>query len=244
MISVDSKLRLEPRADIGYIKSPLAQCYKARSWVPLTLNSNLALDAGVAQGLANLLPTLLCGEASAEMVFTQTIEAFPSVHFPDLHNALCRIVLDEKRHGEQLLNLSHYLPPPNKRNTAKRAVSFLRSLASNDLSIHLARLSAIDIGVCIVLALVCRAKPIIDNDYVNRLLTLIRRDEGRHVRVTRRCAEVLGLDIAIEKKEKIQVLTSFSALLSRQDDAFIAIGVDPEQLRDHFKKRCTYYENN
>ena len=226
------------------LTSPLTHCYKVRSWQPTAPSSSLALDAIAAQGLADLLPTLLCGEASAEMVFTHAIKAFPSKKFPELHDALCRIVADEKRHGDELFNLSHYLPSPSKRATAKHAVRFLRSLASDNLSIHLARLSAIDIGVCIVLALVCRAPLIIKNDYICRLLTLIRRDEGRHVRVTRRCAEVLGLDVAIEKKEKIQVLNAFSELLSRQDDAFIAIGVDPEQLRTHFKKRCDYYENN
>ena len=226
------------------LTSPLTHCYKARNWLPTAPTDSLGLDAVAAQGLADLLPTLLCGEASAEMVFTHAIKAFPSKKFPELHDALCRIVADEKRHGDELINLSHYLPSPIKRATAKHAVRFLRSLASDNLSIHLARVSAIDIGVCIVLALVCRAPPIIKNDYICRLLTLIRRDEGRHVRVTRRCAEVLGLDIAIETKEKIQVLNTFSQLLSRQDDAFKAIGVDPEQLRAHFKKRCDYYENN
>ena len=223
------------------LASPLMQCYKVRSWTPSGLSSGLRLDADVAQGLADLLPTLLCGEASAEMVFTQAIKAFSSIHFPDLYHELCRIVADEKRHGEQLFILSQHLPSPNKRATAKHAVRFLRSLASEDLPIHLARLSAIDIGVCIVLALVCRAQPVAENDYVCRLLTLIRRDEGRHVRVTRRCAEVLGLDTTIERKEKIQVLNAFSTLLSRQDTAFIAIGVDPDQLRTRFKERCDYY---
>ena len=223
------------------LASPLVQCYKVRSWKPSGLNNGLLLDADVAQGLADLLPTLLCGEASAEMVFTQTIKAFSSTYFPELHHELCRIVSDEKRHGEQLFILSQHLPSPNKRVTAKHAVRFLRSLASESLPIHLARLSAIDIGVCIVLALVCRAPPIIENDYICRLLTLIRRDEGRHVRVTRRCAEMLGLDATIEGKEKIQVLNAFSTLLSRQDDAFIAIGVDPDQLRTRFKERCDYY---
>ena len=234
----------EPQEMAQKLVSPLAQCYKVRSWMPSGLNSGLRLDAEVAQGLADLLPTLLCGEASAEMVFTQTIKAFSSNCFPDLHHELCRIVADEKRHGEQLFILSQHLPSPNKRATAKHAVRFLRSLASDDLSIHLARLSAIDIGVCIVLALVCRAHPVAENDYICRLLTLIRRDEGRHVRVTRRCAKMLGLDAATERKEKIQVLNAFAALLSRQDAAFIAIGVDPEQLRTRFKERCDYYENN
>lgn len=231
----------EPLVKARKLASPLMQCYKVRSWAPSGLNSGLRLDAEVAQGLADLLPTLLCGEASAEMVFTQTIKAFSSTYFPDLYHELCRIVSDEKRHGEQLFILSQHLPSPNKRGTAKHAVRFLRSLASEDLRIHLARLSAIDIGVCIVLALVCRAQPVAENDYVCRLLTLIRRDEGRHVRVTRRCAEVLGLDATIERKEKIHVLNAFSALLSRQDAAFIAIGVDPDQLRARFKERCDYY---
>lgn len=230
----------EPQVTLKQAASPLIQCYKVRSWKPLLPKGNLAISPVVAQGLADLLPTLLCGEASAEMVFTQTIQSFSSTHFPDLHNELCRIVFDEIRHGELLLNLSHYLPSPSKRDTAKQAVRFLRNLASDDLSIHLARLSAIDIGVCIVLSSVCRAQPIAENDYLYDLLTSIRRDEGRHVRVTRRCAEVLGLDIATERKEKIQVLKAFSSLLSRQDAAFIAIGVDPEQLRTHFKKRCAY----
>ena len=233
-----------PQSEVNQLASPISHCYKVRSWLPTSPPGSLGLDALAAQGLADLLPTLLCGEASAEMVFTHAVKAFSLEESPDLHHALCQIVADEKRHGEQLFILSQHLPSPNKRATAKHAVRFLRSLASDDLAIHLARLSAIDIGVCIVLALVCRAPPIIKNDYVNRLLTLIRRDEGRHVRVTRRCAEVLGLNMMIEKKEKIQVLKAFSALLSRQDDAFKAIGVDSNQLRTNFNKRCDYYENN
>jgi len=218
--------------------SSLKYCYAARSWLTAEPEACLELDLHVAQGLADLLPMILCGEVSAELAFEHALQAFCSKLYPDLYCGIKQIIADEKRHAEQLYILSKFLPSPNKRDTAKLAVHFLRSLVSQNLSIHLVRLSALDIGVCVVLSTLCSAIPINENKYLSQLFTSIRRDEGRHVRITRHCTVALGIDANIEKIEKIKVLKDFSALLSTQDNAFMAIGVCPEHLRACFVKRC------
>ena len=196
----------------------------------------LDLPAGAAQGLADLLPILTCGEASAELVFDDASSLLPAVFDPDLRRALRSTADDERRHGVWLAALSDDLPPPVSHRPAREAAAFLGDLATADLGLHLSRVAALDAAVCIVLAVACaRNTPIAGCARVVDTFVRIRRDEGRHVRISRRCAAALGVDLATEAAQRRRVLTAFAQLLSTQTLAFAAIGVDLRQVARRFE---------
>lgn len=193
------------------------------------------LTAAAAQGLADLLPTLLCGEASAERVFDEAAAQMKARRDAAFAAALRAIAADEGRHERWLEALRRRLPPPQSRVVARRAARFLRGLASPDLACHLSRVAALDAGVCLVLAAVtARGTPLAAEAEIADIFTRIRRDEGRHVRISRRAAAVLGYAAEAAAAERRAVLDGFADLLAPQAAAFAAIGVDYALLRQRF----------
>lgn len=214
-----------------------AHACAAASRPALAAAAPLSLPAAVAQGLADVLPTLMCGEASAEVVFGELPAALPSAFDPALRDALRGIAEDEHRHGAWLAELRLRLPPPTAREPARRAVRFLQKLFTPDPALHLSRVSALDGGVCVVLAEIGRhGAPLAADPMLARLFARIRRDEGRHVRIGRACATALGIDARAALGERRRVLEDFGALLQLQSAAFAVLGVDTEQLRRRFRR--------
>src|SRR5882724_2772267 len=114
-----------------------AGCYRSRRWPAPARTSALALPAAAAQGLSNLLPILLCGEESAELAFTDAAEAVSGVLLSRVREILQGIAEDERRHGVYLSALRSHLPSPNEPRQARGAVSFLRKLATSEITTRL-----------------------------------------------------------------------------------------------------------
>lgn len=200
-------------------------CFSARSQLQTT--KPLALPPLVAQALADLLPILLCGEESAEFAFANLALHLPASQKLAFQTQLISIAKDENCHGQLLDALRKMLPAPRDRSSARKAVRFLRSLASADLSLHLIRIAAVDAGLCQILAEVChRDRPVTTLPNIHAVFQRIRRDEGRHVRISRRCAKALGLASSIELCERRLVLQNFAALLAPKAESFAMLGVD------------------
>ncbi|MCK9194473.1 MAG: hypothetical protein M0P19_11430 [Nevskia sp.] len=211
-------------------------CLAARRWEPQITEERLGLSESAAQGLADVLPVLICGEASAELVFRAVESELPDDFDPDLAAALNSIADDEHRHGIWLDTVRAQLPSPSSRSTARHAARFLRQLACQDLGLHLTRVAALDAGVCMILAEVCaRQTPIAASPPLLSLFTRIRRDEGRHVRISRRGAAALGADPSAQADERKRVLAALAALLVPQGPSLAAIGVDINRLQRRFE---------
>lgn len=189
------------------------------------------LPAPAAQALADLLPLLLCGEASAELVFMGAADELPEAVDPALRAALKRIAEDEIHHGRLLGALRDRLPPPSVEDGARRAAHFLRHLQCRDLGLHLARVAALDAGACLVFMELTRPGAIMSQH--KELATLFSRlgeDEGRHVRVTLQCAAALGVAPARVEAERRQVWLKLAELLTPGTSALQNLGVDVRRL--------------
>lgn len=229
---------MPPAADGSRLPLPAAspishlalRCQSARHW-PAPSAGVSALPSTVAQALADLLPVLICGEASAERAFEYLLLRVRSVLDPALSRALATIADDERHHGEWLDALRAQLPKPRSEQPGRRALRFLLSLATDDPALHLARVAALDAAVCRVLAVIdARDQPLAAMPTLAAVFRDIRRDEGRHVRIARRTALALGMDARAMAQERAAVTTAFAALLADQADALAALGVDRARL--------------
>ena len=193
--------------------------------------NELALPPMAAQALADLLPLLLCGEASAELVFSGAAHKWPESADSSFIDALERIADDEHRHALMLASLREQLPPPADHLATQRAARFLRRMESRDLAVHMARVGALDAGVCHVLAAITRpGTPPAQSPQLARLFLLLRRDEGRHVRVSMRCAAALGLESEATNKERRLVWQGLAKLLRPGTAALTILGADVARL--------------
>ena len=235
---------MPPAADGGRIARPsptaidklALRCQAARHW-PMLTAGHAVLPPAAAQALADLLPVLICGEASAERAFEQLLLRLESRVEPALGAALASVAVDEQRHGEWLDALRAQLPAPTSDLPGRRTLRFLLGLACDDPALHLARVAALDAAVCRVLAEIGTAgRPVADAPALAAVFRDIRRDEGRHVRIARRAAQALGIGIAELGCERQAVTRAFSALLAEQAAAFRALGVDPLRLEQRIAR--------
>ena len=210
-------------------------CFNARNQHHAVKPSGL--PPAIAQAIANLLPILLCGEESAEFAFEHLAKQLPASQKHMFESQLMSIADDERCHGQLLDALRQTLPAPRRRSSARHAARFLRGLASADLALHLVRIAAIDAGLCQILAEVChRDRPITHLIHIHTVFQRIRRDEGRHVRISRRCAKALGLATSVERDERGLVLQNFAALLAPEAESFAVLGVDFNALLARFAR--------
>jgi hypothetical protein len=212
-------------------------CFASRRWQRPESGSMLAMPPAAAQALADLMPLLLCGEESAELVFAAAIPDLPGHVDPVLPVGLARIADDERRHGMYLSALRSRLPPPADPGATRQATRFLRNLATTDLGLHLARVAALDAGFCQVLAEICRpGTEIVAVPELVDLFRRIRSDEGRHVRVSRQCAAALGVTPQTEHAERSWVVREFATLMTAAAPAFAVVGVDMQRLLDRLER--------
>ncbi len=224
---------LNPNQDIRTVFASL--CFSSRNQQCGVNQSDL--PPAIAQAIANLLPILLCGEESAEFAFEYLAKKLPESQQHAFKAELMRIADDERCHGQLLDTLRQTLPAPRRRNATRQAARFLRGLTSDDLSLHLVRIAAVDAGLCQILAEVCqRDRPITHLTSIHSIFQRIRRDEGRHVRISRRCAKALGLATAVEHDERGKVLQNFAALLAPEAASFAVVGVDFNAILARFAR--------
>jgi rubrerythrin len=149
-----------------------------------------ALPPQTARALAEALPFLRCGEESAVHAFGRRLAGAGGLA---QQAALDRITADEERHASWLEALASSLPMPAAAPDAAAMAGFFRRLLTRDPALHFARIAALDLAVCAILRPLASADgALAAAPVVVKGLGSIRRDEARHVRIARRCAEALG----------------------------------------------------
>lgn len=217
----------------------VSACYAVRGAVRPLASDSFGLPDAAAQALAELLPVLICGEASAETVFADAAEVFSARGDAALATALAGIAGDEKRHAEWLAYLRAGLPAQGTTGAARAVTRFLRVLHADDLALHLARVAALDAAVCLVLARACaRTAPLAAHPVPLGIFNRIRKDEGRHVRISRRCAHALSLSPGAAAQAQREVHAQFAELLLPWSDSLETLGIDPAWLRQRFTRRA------
>jgi hypothetical protein len=193
----------------------------AEAAVPL----DIALDDDAARALATLVPLLGCGEEAAALAF----DGLSQTSRDDAeHYALQAIAHEERAHDALLTRLAASLPAIDAVAIRRRARRFHVALGRGDRTHHLARIAAVDAGVCVILSRLLRAgTPVSRDAQVAALLGRIHRDEARHVSMSRQFAAAGNRNV---RQTAAAARVALADVLTIGADAFETLAVDPSRL--------------
>lgn len=203
-------------------------CFDSSRAPPRAAPIDVRLGVDAATALATLVPLLGCGEEAAAIAF----DGLAARDGDPATAAALRTIADEERVHDSLLHgLAEALPSVSTEALQQEARRFHIHLGRGSTLTHLARIAAIDAGVCLILSRLLRSGTPVSGDHaVSRMLARIRRDETRHVRLSR--SLVLGRadgrpfeDVAAAAREALANVITLAA------DAFEGLAVDPARLQ-------------
>lgn len=176
---------------------------------PIDCTGLSALDA---QDLANALPFLACGEESAVHAFGGSLLRDIA---PNEQVTMAAIAEDELRHATWLERLRIALPEPNISLPDEGMARFFRKLLTRKPALHFARVAALDLAVCHLLAPLLHAKAslISATEVRNGLLSIVR-DEARHVQFAKQTAQRLGLNEQAQTQVNLAIEQQLAVLLA------------------------------
>lgn len=183
--------------------------------------------------LARLIPSLLCGEESAVIIFNHESRRFGRQAREHISRSLTAIAHEEEQH-EVLLNfLTDFLPDAEDLDEIKkRARGFFMKLgfSSNDATDRLNLIGALDRCVCITLGAMMKRSTLRNSPVFSRVVERIRKDEARHVKICRGVMAHLGITKAHQREADDIVRQLYVELMTPVGDAFDAIEIDPDNL--------------
>jgi demethoxyubiquinone hydroxylase (CLK1/Coq7/Cat5 family) len=174
-----------------------AQCFRLRR--RSSEFDQLVLDCGALaplhqQDLANCLPFLACGEESAAHTFAGRLSKRVA---HDSRQVLRRIANDELRHAAWLARLQMALPMPDLHLSTSVSAAFFRGLITSDAGLHFARIAALDLAVCRLLAGITHHRAALATaPAIREGFRRIAQDEARHVHISRSMAATFGVSSA------------------------------------------------
>ena len=181
------------------------------------------------EATARLATVLLCGEQSAVRVFAAEVRRGRAP--AEALNALHAIERDEQLHESALLDFCEYLPKPDGLHALKRrAQRFFAGLGRiDDMARHFGQISQLDSVVCRIMwhierSAIDKASPLC------LIATQIKKDEARHVAVSRRYAASLGLAPGTRGEDGVQVANRMVDMLGPLAESFETVGVDSDRL--------------
>ena len=178
---------------------------------------------------ARLATVLLCGEQSAVRIFSAEVRRGRAP--AEALTALRVIERDEHLHERALIDFCEYLPKPDGLHALKRRAQrfFAEFGRIDDMARHFGQISHLDSVVCKIMWHVERSA--LDKASPLRLIaTQIKRDEARHVGVSRRYAASLGLASKRREEDRIRVIGRMIDMLDPLTEAFETVGVDSDRL--------------
>lgn len=207
--------------------APAAFCFARANPEPHGLPAlPLRLADRPAEALARLVPLLGCGEEAAALAFDGLAGAL------DAQAPALRLIAEEERvHGLLLHRLSASLPAVEPAQSILRgARRFHVSLGRGGPLHHLARIAAIDAAVCTILSRLLRpGAPIASDPSISIMFARIRRDEARHVHLSRRLAKQ-GLPGRELRELGAAARAAMAVMLAEGAGAFETLEVDSAKL--------------
>lgn len=185
------------------------------------------------EGMARFIPSLLCGEESAVIIFDHERRRYGKTKDVKISAALGQIALEEERHELMLRVLGDYLPRPDDLDEIHgRAKSFFFKLGfkSPDPLQRLNLIGALDRCVCITLGDMIKRASVTRLPAFGRIIRRILEDEARHVRICRRIMAELGVTKQDMEEAAVTVREMFVEMMGPVGDSFEDIGVDPDRL--------------
>lgn len=209
-------------------------------WQSIFDASTLAMTNTQQEALASLIPLLLCGEQSAQLVFSNEIERlnnYDREKYGKAVLALSTIEAEENAHELALQSVLIRLPKAN--NLAKikrRAQLFYANLGKAETVIeHFILIRQLDSYVAIIMSYMARSE-LGNNHLISQLFSHIQNDEAGHVSIARRHIINLGGNLN-QSSTLIRSLSSrLCKLLEPQKSSFVNLGVDIEGLLEQINK--------
>lgn len=189
------------------------------------------LGSRQADATARLAVVLVAGEQSAISIFSAEVKRQSESAEATGLAQLRAIERDEFVHEACLKNLCGFLPEADDAHVLKRrAQRYFAGLGRTaDMARHFGQISHLDSAVCQIMWHVERSD-LPASSPLRILSTRIKRDEARHVAVSRRHARILGLPTAELAIVGEQVRTDLATMLEPLGASFEEIGVDADRL--------------
>lgn len=183
------------------------------------------------EALGRFVPSLLCGEESAVLIFHHESNRLSRESRAEMQASLLRLAGEEERHEIMLRAMMRWLPDTGDRAEIRdRSRRFFFGLAASDPAVRLARIAEVDSCVSIVLGAMAGTSRVARSEVFSRIVSRIRRDESRHVKICRRHVAELGLSLEDRDLARETVRERFVKLMAPVASAFETIGLDPDDL--------------
>jgi hypothetical protein len=225
------------------VNMPVARQYVTktwfRRWYKMFSHQSLWMNTVHQEALARLVPTLLCGEQSAVAVFHAEAERLSTKANNVSFSIFQTIEADECLHEAGLQVLCDKLPVVADLHAIKRRSQrfFLKLGQAKSVAQHFSQIAQLDSAVCLLMwhiensAVGC-------NPMIGSLTAQIKKDEARHVSISRRHALALGVSRNEYQALGEQVFCGLTKLLAPVADSFETIGVDSDRLFARLQQRC------
>lgn len=215
-------------------KSHTTQDYTSRwyqQWQQEFEQSLLLIKTSQARALGRLIPLLLCGEQSANLVFSQEVERLADADNAEHIQNLKQIEADEYHHDLALQAVLAAMPQADDvLKIKRRAQKFYTQLGrSENLAAHFAQICHLDTCVTIIMSAMSHSD-LGREHIISRLFELIRKDEARHVSICGEHIRYLGACRSQYQHQAKQIKQQLVELLTTEQAAFAELGVDSQQL--------------
>lgn len=180
------------------------------------------------EAFSELLQVFACGEESAALAFAH-LGSSPLEEAA--RRGLASVAEEELIHERLLRGLRAALPAPAPDPDLRRTLlRFYHGIAQPDIGLHLASIAALDSAVCVILAALLEPDRVLAREpEIATILRRIHRDEGGHVRLSRRLAtELVDRDAigAVAENARLGLVD----LLARRGAEFECLNVDAGRL--------------
>ncbi len=195
------------------------------------------------QALSRLVPSLLCGEESAVIIFHHEARRYGRKADEVMAKGLALIAREEELHELLLRALTAFLPTPDDLDEIhERATSFFTKLGFQSFDpIHrLNHIGALDRCVCQVLGAMMKHSSVTRSPVFSRIVERIRQDEARHVKICRGIMQNLGVSKWEMAEADETVREMFVAMMDPVGESFEDIQVDPDQMFRTVKRESGY----
>jgi uncharacterized ferritin-like protein (DUF455 family) len=183
-----------------------------------------------AESLARIIPLLACGEQSAICVFEKEVSRMKNSGYKSGIQDLQQVVNEEFFHDKLLHNLQIQLPKLNDNNKikSKAKLFYARIGHQHALSTHFLLISKLDACVCKLLNAMEKSN-LGKNHPVTYLCNIIKKDEAKHVGISRKHSKALS-----KKDQFCNIEADLLNLLQTEASAFEGLGIDFDKLRSQF----------
>ncbi|MEM7467787.1 MAG: hypothetical protein AAF387_13020 [Pseudomonadota bacterium] len=188
------------------------------------------------EAFGRVIPLLICGEQSAISVFSTAAKMRTSSE-KLLQRAFLSIEAEEAGHELLWQSLARQLPmPADLRRQQRRAALFFAKLGrAESIEEHFAQISQLDSAVGAIMWCLERSE-IARDPRVQAVAEKVKRDEAKHVSVSRKFALGLGLKRDHLHELGIRMRNELIALLEPIADSIESIGIDADVMFSRIRR--------